>query len=284
MSLQRIMRANSATLTHTFYVDGVATNPAPDSATVTITRDDGTAVVTAQPTTDTGTGTVSYTVTPTQTANLDIWLVAWTATFGGQSQVFTDTVEIVGGFLFTIAQARAVKPLDNATAYPLAAIVETRTLVEQALEDACGVAFVPRYTREVFDGAGMSTLLAHRPLVTALRAVALDGAAVSTTDLATIHGNVNGRLYYPATWITGYGNYSVAYEHGYDRPPLRITQAALLLAKNWLVKGPIDDRTTAFSTEDGTYSLSTPGVRGSNTGIPEVDAAIMEYSMRAGIT
>lgn len=279
----RIHKAQSATLTHTFYVDGVPTNPSPDTATVTITRDDGTAVVTGAATTDTGTGTVTYTVTPAQTANLDIWSVAWTATFGAQSQVFTDTVEIVGGFLFTIAQARAVKPLDNATLYPLAAIVETRTLVEQALEDACGVAFVPRYTREVFDGAGMSTLLAHRPMITALRAVALDGAAVSTTDLATIHGNVNGRLYYPATWITGYGNYSVAYEHGYTSPPLRVTQAALLLAKNWLVKGPIDDRTTAFSTEDGTYSLSTPGLRGASFGIPEVDATVQDYSLRAPI-
>lgn len=279
----RIHKAQSATLTHTFYVDGVPTNPSPDTATVTITRDDGTAVVTGAATTDTGTGTVTYTVTPAQTANLDIWTVAWTATFGAQSQVFTDRVEIVGGFLFTIAQARAVKPLDNATLYPLAAIVETRTLVEQALEDACGVAFVSRYTREVFDGAGMSTLLAHRPMITALRAVALDGAAVSTMDLATIHGNVNGRLYYPATWITGYGNYSVAYEHGYTSPPLRVTQAALLLAKNWLVKGPIDDRTTAFSTEDGTYSLSTPGLRGASFGIPEVDATVQDYSLRAPI-
>lgn len=281
--MQRIQRGHSATLTHTFYVDGVATNPTPDSATVTITTDAGDAVVTAQAATDTGTGTVSYTVTPTHTADLDTWTVEWVATFGGQSQTFTDTVEVAGGFLFSIAQARAVRPLDNAVTYTTAAIVETRTLVEQALEDACGVAFVPRYRRETFDGAGLATLLAHQPRVTALRSASLDGTDISSTDLATIAGAMTGRLYYPNSWIAGYGNYNVAYEHGYDQPPLRIMQAALLLAKNWLVKGPIDDRTTAFSTEDGTYSLSTPGMRGASFGIPEVDATVAEYSMRVGI-
>jgi hypothetical protein len=281
--LARITRGRSATLTHTFYSDGTATNPSPDTATVTITNDAGTAVVTDGATTDTGTGTVSYTVTPTQTANLDIWRVAWTATFGGQPQVFTDVVEIAGGVLFTIAQARAVRPMNDATAYPTSAIVDTRTLVEQALEDACGIAFVPRYKRERLDGEGLTMLLASQPRVTAIRAVELDGAAVSVADLATIDGSVSGRLYYPNGWVTGVGNYSVAYEHGYDQPPLRVTQAALLLAKNWLVKGPIDDRTTGFSTEDGTFSLSTPGMRGASFGIPEVDAVVGEYNLRAGI-
>jgi hypothetical protein len=281
--MNRIMVGRSATLTHTFYVDGTATNPSPDSATVTITRDDGTVVASADATVDTGTGTVSYTLTPADVPDLDLLRVEWVATFAGEAQTFTDVVEVVGGFLFSIGQARVVKPLDNATLYPLTAITETRTLVEQALEDACGVAFVPRYGREVFDGAGLVTLLAHQPRVTALRSVTLDGISVGSTALATIRGNVLGRLYYPDTWLTGYGNYDIAYEHGYEQPPLRITQAALLLAKNWLVKGPIDDRTTAFSTEDGTYSLATPGMRGASFGIPEVDAAVQEYSLRVGI-
>lgn len=281
--LSRILKAHSATLTHTLYLDGVATNPSPDSATVTITNDAGTAVVTAQAATDTGTGTFSYTVTPTQTANLDRWTVAWTVTFGGQAQVFTDIVEIVGGFLFTIAQARAVTPLNNATLYPTQTIVDTRTLVEQALEDACGVAFVPRYRKESFDGWGVTTLLAHQPRVTAIRSASLNGTALTVSDLALVGGNQNGRLYYVNTWTSGYGNYVVAYEHGYEQPPLRMTQAALLLAKNWLVKGPIDDRTTAFSTEDGTFSLATPGLRGSTFGIPEVDAAVADYGLRVSV-
>lgn len=281
--MQRIAQGLSATLSHTFYSDGVATDPSPDVTTITVTRDDGTVLVNAAPATNAGTGIVTYTLTPAETNLLDNLSVDWTATFSGQPQTQTDTVEVAGGFLFSIAQARAVRPLDNATLYPIAAIVETRTLVEQALEDACGVAFVPRYRRETFDGAGLATLLAHQPRVTALRSASLDGTDISSTDLATIAGSATGRLYYANTWTTGYGNYEVTYEHGYDQPPLRITQAALLLAKNWLVKGPIDDRTTAFSTEDGTYSLSTPGMRGASFGIPEVDATVAEYSMRVGI-
>jgi hypothetical protein len=281
--LQRILRDRSATLTHTFYSDGVATNPSPDSATVTITNDAGVAVVTAAATTDTGTGTFSSTLTPAQVPDLDILSVAWTASFGGQSQVFTDIVEVVGGFLFSIAQARAVRPLDNATLYTTQAIVDMRTTVEQALEDACGVAFVPRYRRETFDGEGVLTLLAHQPRVTTVRSVSLDGTAIGASVLATVNGSTAGRLYYPSGWYAGYGNYVVAYEHGYEQPPLRMTQAALLLAKNWLVKGPIDDRTTAFSTEDGTFSLATPGMRGSTFGIPEVDAAVADYALRVPI-
>jgi hypothetical protein len=279
----RVVQGRSATIQHTFYDSGVPTDPSPDAATVTITRDDGTVLVATTAASEAGTGTVSYTLTPVETALLDRLTVTWTATFGGQPQNFVDIVEVAGDTLFTIAQARAIKPLDNATLYPTSAITETRTLVEQALEDACGVAFVPRYKRESFDGAGLSTLLAHQPYVRAIRAVVLDGAVVSAGTLATIKGNATGRLYFPDSWSAGYGNYSIAYEHGYDRPPLRITQAALTLAKNWLVKGPIDDRTTAFSTEDGTYSLATPGMRGASFGIPEVDATVQEYSLRVPI-
>jgi hypothetical protein len=70
-SVQRIVRGRSATLTHTFYSDAAATDPSPDVTTVTITRADGTAVVTAAATTEAGTGVVTYTVTPAQTALLD---------------------------------------------------------------------------------------------------------------------------------------------------------------------------------------------------------------------
>lgn len=278
--MQRIVRGRSATLTHTFYSDGSPTNPSPDSATVTITNDAGTAVVTNQATTDTGTGTVSYTVTPTQTANLDLWTVDWTATFGGQSQVFTDYVEIVGDVLFTIAEARAITPLNNTTTYPTALITTMRTRVEQALEDACGVAFVPRYRRELVSGIGTTRAVLSMPRVTAIRSTTLDGTSIGATALATLIPNLGGVVYYPTGWTAGYGNYSIAYEHGHEYPPERVRGAALLLAKEWLVQGPVDARTTTMTNEDGTYILSTPGMRGAVFGLPEVDSAVMEYSMQ----
>jgi hypothetical protein len=280
--MDRVAQGRSATLSQTFMVDGVPTNPVPDLATVHITRDDGTDVVPAGTSaTEAGTGVVTYTLTPVHTALLDVLTVTWTATIGGLAQTFTSQVEIVGGFLFTIAEARALSALANTTVYPTAAIVEARTLVEMSLEDACGVAFVPRYHREIVSGRGASTILLSRPRVRALRSVNLDGAAI--TDLATIVPDPSGVAYYPTGWTRGFRNYEVAYEHGYDYPPPMATLAALTWAKAILVKGPIDDRTTAFTTEDGTFSMSTPGMRGNYAGIPVVDAFIQQYNLTAGI-
>jgi hypothetical protein len=70
----------------------------------------------------------------------------------------------------------------------------------------------------------------------------------------------------------------VGYEHGFDFPPARISRAAILLAKRWLVEGPIDDRATSLITEDGTFALTTPGLRGALFDLPEVNAAIEEYN------
>lgn len=279
--MQRIARGHSATLTHTFYVDGVATDPAPDSATVTITADDGTVLVAAQVATNTGTGTVSYTLTPTHTALLDVLTVQWTATFGTQSQVFTDYVEIVGGFLFSIAEARALAPLNSTTSYPVARIIDVRTVAEQAIEDACGVAFVPRFARELLSGTQTRKLIVTQPRVRVLRFVRRDGVAFAVGELATVRADDAGILDHPGGWIWGAENYEVAYEHGYTYPPGRIKQAALTLARSWLVDGPMDERTTAFTTPDGTFTLSTPGLRGAVFGIPEVDAAINAYDERA---
>jgi hypothetical protein len=269
-------------LVHTFFSDGVATDPSPATATVTITRDNGTAVVTAQAATRTAAGVFTYTVTPTHTALLDTWDVAWTATSGGQAQTFTDIVEVAGGVLFTLAQARALLPLNDTEKYTTAKLVEARTMVESALEDACGVAFVPRYAKQTFSGSGMTTLLLP-PRVRAIRSASNEGVAVSAPYLATMRMLASGELYYPSVFGAGFANYEVAFEWGYDYPPPRVSQAALTWAKNWLVKGPIDERWTSMTSEDGTYAMSTPGMRGANSGLPEVDQVIHEYSLRAGI-
>jgi hypothetical protein len=52
------------TVSFTYAQDGVAVNPSPDSATVTVTRADGTALHTNAATTDGGTGIFRYTSRP----------------------------------------------------------------------------------------------------------------------------------------------------------------------------------------------------------------------------
>lgn len=274
--MQRIVVNRSATLPKDFAFTPTGT------PTVAVTRDDGTAVTvgtvlaTADPT------VFEYTIPSTSNTQLDILTETWTAVSGGQSQTFTDTIEVAGGVLFTIDQARALKPLNDTTMYPTAKIIEARTMVESALEDACGVAFVPRFKRQWVSGNGRSTILLA-PKARAIRSVTLDDTAVSNALTDTMRVMPTGEVYYPSWWQTGYANYEVAYEHGYDSPPPRVSQAALLWAKTFLVSGPIDARTTSMSTEDGTFSLATPGLRGSHTGIPEVDAVIQQYALHVAV-
>lgn len=271
--MQRIVVSRSATLSRDFSFTPTGT------PTVVVTRSDGTTATTGavQPTAD---PTVfEYTIPATELPQLDELTEVWTAVTGGVNQTFRDTIEVAGGVLFSIAEARGVTPLNDTVKYPDARIIEVRTLVEEALEDACGVAFVPRFKRERVSGHGHGELALTQPRVIAIRSVKLDGVAV--TDAATVIPSSAGVVYYPAYWTGGFGNYEVAYEHGYTTPPARVRHAALRLAKRWLIEGPVDDRATSMSTEDGTFSLVTPGVRGALFDIPEVNAVVQQYGVQA---
>jgi hypothetical protein len=267
--VDRVLRATASTISVTFHVDGTATDPTPDTATVHITRADGTDVVVAgTAATSGGAGVFSFTLTPLMTAVLDTLTVRWTTQNLG---TLTTTVEVVGGFLFSVAQARALKPLNDTTRYPTQAIIDARTLAESALEDACDVAFVPR-ARTVTTIASGSTLSLGVNRVRSVGSITdYEGTVTDLTTTWIAGGMVVGTTVWSARPLT------VRVEHGYDTPPPRVSAACLLLAKNWLIKGPIDDRATAVTTDDGTFSMATPGLRGSSFGLPEVDAVVAEY-------
>ena len=214
-------------------------------------------------------GTAKLTLTPAETATLDTLTVIWTASFGGQPQEFVDVVEIAGDYLFTTAELRALSTgtggLANPTNYPDSKLVAMRTRVEQALEDACGVAFVPRYGQETY--AGSLPPRTHR-----LRWVTVDDVAITPTPaLADLKAD------YGLLWPT----VQVAYEHGYDTPPERMRQAALFLAKYWLMPTAVDDRAITMATDTGTYAMFQAGVRGHEFPSPEVQAAVDQYTIRA---
>jgi hypothetical protein len=281
--MERIVRGRSATLTHTFYSAATATDPSPDTATVTITRADGTALVTAASATEAGVGVVTYTVTPAQTALLDTWTVTWTATFGGQSQSFIDTVEVAGDVLFTLAEIRAVTPINDTVNYLTADILDVRTTVEQAIEQACGVAFVPRYALERYSGDGSNALQLRHVLPSSIRSVTITGTAFTAPQLADLTMAPGGAIYSTLTYFTwGQNNIVAGYEHGYQDAPMEIRRAALALAKMWLVgrRNPIDDRAITFNAgaDGGTYSLAVPGRAGSSFGHPDIDVAVDRYS------
>jgi hypothetical protein len=129
----------------TYYVDGTPTDPAPASAVVTITRDDGTNIVSAAPATlvtpgaNTTAGTFAYTLQPNQMTQLDWLTLTWVSALGS----VTTRAEVTGGFLVSLAELESLYPT-----WTIQQLRDRRTASEEALEKACGRAFVPRYARE----------------------------------------------------------------------------------------------------------------------------------------
>lgn len=258
--MDRVVRGRSATLYHTFYVNGVATDPAPDAATITIVRDNGDIIVSDDLTTNEATpGLVSYTLTPAQNDQLDLLTVTWDAEFGNQPQQFIDRVEVVGGVYFTIAEARQSSPLGDTTSYPVQRIVEARAAAEQAIEEECGIAFVPRYARATVNGDNTYGVRLPWPAVRAVRWATVDGA---TRDVSTVSGGGSGYLFDSAWWPYGHNNIQVGYEHGFDEPPEGIKRAALQYARQILVDATsqsIDPRAERLITDDGTLVFGGAG-------------------------
>jgi hypothetical protein len=287
--LERIQQATPGTLSQQWYEDGAAV----DAGTVTIgiTHADGTVLVAAgTPTAGTGTNPRTYNLTTTHTALVDRLTVTWTSTTKG---VQVSIVEVAGGALFSISDLRASLSLPNTTTTTTADLIEMRTTVEQAIEQACGCAFVPRYFEETFNGEGGLAVFTYAPLVgnvpnttipfvTQVRSASIGGVAVTAADVLP---DVAG-FYYATTWPTGYRNIVIRYTTGAQSVPAEISRAALLLAKMWLSgrTNPIDDRAVTFSTTDGgSYSLAVPGRNGSVFGQPDIDAVVQRYSMAVGV-
>lgn len=259
---------------------GVPADPSPASATVTITRADGTAIVTAAAATHgaNGSGEFSYTLPAVDNDRLDVLTAVWTSSLG----TLTTVTEIVGAFLFTTRELRAFdSDLADTTLYPYAKVIDARNFAEQTLEDLCGVAFAPRYSIKDVSGDG-STFITVRSHVSAVRSLTVDGAAVSAATLDALRVDRDGTVYSPGVFTTGFANYRIGYEHGHTTVPERVKVAALILAKHYLLNNPIDDRATSLSTEDGTFALVTPGLGGAPTQFPEVNAVVKAYGQHIG--
>lgn len=278
---QRILRGVAATLSwQPVDSDGEAAAPS-GTVTVQVTSAGGTEVK-PEGTATAGSGSDPRTVslTPAETAELDRLTVVWTD--DGDDSAATTVVEIVGGFYFTLAEARASDPaLANDTKFSTPALLAARAAVEEEFESICGVAFVPRFEREIVD-AGF-TLNLRWPQVRSVRGVAdWDGTAfVSWTDLEYLRSGVDSIIGGP--FVHGV-RYQVDYEHGYDRPPAEIKAAALVRLRDRAsvpLRG-IPDRATSFSVaEGGTYRLDQASL--SRTGIPDVDAALARNDHRSRV-
>jgi hypothetical protein len=226
-----ILRGTPATISVTWYGGSDTDTGAADPGvvTATITAADGTAVVTNAATNGTGTAARTLDLTAEQTADLDLWDVAWTSPTVG---TVTTQVEIVGALLFTIPEARAFDKgqLGDSTKYPDAAIAATRARILDEFERICRTAFVPRYRRLILDGEGGRQLRLWDTRVMKIREAGLryrgqvTPTPLTTAELADLTLDYGGVVTRDSLgwWWPGDNNITVAYEYGYAQPPQAI--------------------------------------------------------------
>ena len=285
MTYVRVLKTAQVVLSHTFYVDETPTD-AIGAVTYSVKRLDGTVVASGNATGPSAQHV--YTVTVPAQSQLDMLTVDWTGTVGGAAVTARDFIEVVGGFIFGLAEARAVPPALDATRYPTDKLAQKRIGVEQECETICGQAFVPRFARVAFTldadarGTSITSKLALPHInVTALRAITVDGAAQSVTGLSVSQSGVLRGLVWTGTIIGS--RIIVEYEHGMDYPPEDLKDACMLRLRSRLTQGDsgVPQRALSFSVQDGgVYRLSTPSA--TKTGIPDVDGVYERYTIGMG--
>jgi hypothetical protein len=232
--------------------------------------------------------TPSYTATGTYQATLpanlevlDTYEVAWNFANG---QTRSSEFELVGGFLFSIADVRALNSqLADTINFPAALIRRVRAEVEDVFEDPkiTGRAFRPRGRRISLDGTGTDTVTLPDFDIVRLVSASVDGLALTLSDV-TIQP-WGGLTLGPSTWTSGRGNVSLLYEYGFRAAPSKVRREALVLAKSYLQESPLQEgRATAVFTDIGGYRLTIAG-RDGWTGIPSVDACLMQYSLASKV-
>jgi hypothetical protein len=267
------------TVSFTYAQDGVAVNPSPDSATVTVTRADGTALHTNAATTDGGTGIFRYDLSASDTSLLDTLTLEWHI----GTQTFTTTVQVQGGFYFTIAEAKALTELASKSAADIAA---TRTARRAGLRARHRL-----HLRPALRAPDAQRRPRHRP-APAEAPAALDPGCQRDARASAARRRRSQRPTTPrpptASTAPAPGRPArTTWSSATSTAPTSRRSASSARCccwrRTWLTKGPIDDRATGIPTEGGTIPLLTPGVRGSTFGIPEVDAVVEQYGVRQGI-
>lgn len=275
MTFVRVLRTARVTLTHTFYVDGVATD-ADGTPTVSIKRLDGTEVA-APSVSHSGVGTGEYSYVFPEQSQVDTLQGIITAVVAGATIEQTDFIEVVGGFLFGLAEARSMPPALSLAQWPDEVLAQRRISTEMECERICGQAFVPRFGRVALSGNNRSTLLLPRSNIRAIRSITLDGAAVAADAYTWTRGGVIARKV--GWWTVGSSNVVVEFEYGMDYPPPDLADAAMLRLRSRIAQGKseIPSRAQSYTVQGGgVYRLSMPTRE--KTGHPDVDGVYEGYT------
>lgn len=300
--MTRLLRDTGNNLEIDFTAGGLPVD-ADAAVTVTIVRADGTVLFTdaaAGKVTPPATGRYRKVLSPANLPEVDLLTCTWKGTFSGAADQLVTQAEVVGGYLFTLAEARsfnprnqAAGPLANTTNHPDAAVLTEHWSLADDFETICGYSMFPRYGRAVLSGwdaladrrsgSRMATCLQlpHRK-VTGLLAATVDGLALTAPELALLTADARGvlRRTDATRWPTGFDNITVAYTHGLPSVPGPITRAALLLTASHLAGGDVNPRAMSVTNELGTTQLATAGYGRWEYGLPEADAILRRYARK----
>lgn len=249
-----------------------------DSApAIQVVRDSDGAAVSSGGVTQVGSGESAYwqSVLSPQ-SEVDRLTATWTGDIAGVESSFTTFHEVVGGFVVSLAAIEA--KLGSVASPNTAELFAAREQALREIEDACGaVVFRPRYEKERLHGDGSERLLlANKGLLRVIR-VEVDEVALSEAELEALTLDGDGIVIRESGWQRG-AEIVVSYAYGLiNRPdaigPVRDYAAYLL------TPAPKDrnQRATSESTEQGTYSLVTAGVRGAQFPLPAVNAFVERF-------
>ncbi|HEX6020623.1 MAG TPA: hypothetical protein VFZ00_01425 [Solirubrobacter sp.] len=281
----RIVRGTRGVLRCAFLgADGTAPASSPAGANIEIVHDDDTVLVasTAASPVAGQAGVFEYTLPAAKTADLALLTARWTATVEGESVTIQTPAEVCGGVFFTIAQVRQRKLVESK--WSDADVRAMRTIVEDELERACGVAFVPRLARDTLSGTGTTGILLPRRQLRTILAVTVDQVALTVDELAELKVLDGEVVYRPGGWARGVANIEVTYEHGFEYAPGLVPQAALDLLEDVAVPAAGDalsPRATSVSNEQGVVALVTAGVRGAIFSTPSANGVVNRYGYPA---
>lgn len=260
----------------------------PTSGTVTITRDrDSVAVVSAQAVTVEA-DRVTYSL-PAQSTVSNLTSV-WTIVDADGTSTVTEPVQVVGSRACSISDVRRLKPCDDPNRYPTELIDRAITELEDALEQACGVSFVPRESTVTLDGTGTSELFLSKARPQSISAITVRDTLASTSwaagDISALRIDEEAGVLIRSTytWERGRRNHVVTGTFGYLSVPGIVRQAVALGVRQMLIDSRVDPRAQSVTNEDGTTAqLVTAGVRGATFSLPELNQVVMQYRTSFGV-
>lgn len=184
---------------------------------------------------------------------------------------------------FTVAEARALVPLDNETLYTDELIDAAREAAEEALERECAVAFVPRTATVTLDGPGGCDLLLPDPRPTEVTDCTVGGTALDADALSALVLYRDGRVFRRGGWPAGRASIVATYTHGYESVPGLVKSAALKLAKWLLVDSPVSSRVTQMQTDDGTTQFFGSFQQRQPFSVEEANAVVRIFGVSADV-